>query len=125
MKILYQPWQELVIHEVHEMDVKSFLEGIANQVKASGQVGVVPMVNWVDGVAFIIGVLPETEDIVRDKLNGRLHYAFVSFTRTSYEPEKNVEMNGHKYVVRLQKAEMNRDLVDLADFLKRNFSQSK
>jgi len=34
-------------------------------------------VNWSDGVAFVVAPMPPTEDIVKESLGGRLHYASV------------------------------------------------
>lgn len=75
------------------------------------------MVNWVDGIAFVYALFPETPEVVQDKLNGRLHYAVVRFARTNYEPEKKITIGGTDYTVGLVKGEKNPLFVALAKFL--------
>ncbi|MDG7001336.1 MAG: hypothetical protein JRN15_19745 [Nitrososphaerota archaeon] len=74
-------------------------------------------VNWIDAVAFTFAPYPDTEDIVQDRLKGIVHYAFVNFTKTSFQPEKKVTYNSREYVVRMIKVEANRDFANLAKFL--------
>jgi hypothetical protein len=116
IKITYQPWKEIVVHEVHEMDVPRFLELVVTQAEAQSQ-GITPGVSWVDGIAFAFGMFPETPEVLRDKINGRLHYEIVNFTRTSYQPEKKIDIDGRDCIVRLVKGEKNPDFVALAKFL--------
>lgn len=123
VKITYMPWKEIVVHEVKEANVQQFLEMIVAQVEAMKQGGT-PIVNWVSDIAFVIGPFPDTPEVVSDKLNGKIHYGIVTFTRTSYQPEKRVTYGGREYMVRLVRAEDNPDFVDLASFL-RNFRRDQ
>ena len=120
-KITYTPWNEIVVHEVKESSVQQFLEGIVTQLAAQGQVGVVPAVSWVDGIAFVFGAFPDTPEVVKDKLDGKIHFALVNFTRMSYQPEKKVTVGNRDYIVRMIKAEENPDFVNLVSFLKEDF----
>ena len=118
MKITYTPYQELVIHEIIEQSNPSiFFEDIV-RLALSGAHQVQPSINWVDGVAFFIAPMAPTEEVVRENLAGRVHYASVLFTRTEYQPQVAVKIGNQDFTVRLRKAEDNPTLADLAVFLK-------
>lgn len=114
--ITYMPWKEIVLHEVNEMPIQQFLEWVVSQVEAQKQGGT-PLVRWVDGIAFAFGEFADTPEVVAEKLNGKIHWGIVHFTKTSYQLEKKVTWNGRDHVVRLVKAENNPDMVNVAKFL--------
>ena len=118
MKITYTPFQELVVHEIIEQSNPSiFFEDIV-RLALSGAHQVQPSINWIDGVAFFIAPMQPTEEVVRENLAGRVHYASVLFTRTDYQPQVAVKIGSQDFTVRLRKAEDNPTLADLAAFLR-------
>lgn len=123
IKITYAPYTELIIHEIVEQDNQSFFEDIVRQALASS-VHAEPSINWVDGVAFLANQMPPTEDIVKENLTGKVHYAAVVFTKIPYSNQVPVQIGTQEYNVRLRKADNNPVMVDLAKFLK-NFSLDK
>ncbi len=80
--ISYEPTEEIIVHQVLEYESKAFFEEVMRQNLAQ-QLSVIPTVNWIDGIAFSIWRFPETDDIVRDAMNGKLHLYSVAFTRVS------------------------------------------
>ena len=56
--------------------------------------------------------------VIEDELEGRIHYPFVIFAETSYEPQKRITVNGREVSVVLHKAEDNPVYQDLVKFLK-------
>ena len=116
VKVVYTPNTEIAVHEVIEEESSSFFEEIVRQMLAS-PVHVQPTVNWIDGIAFVVSPMPATEDIVRDNLAGKVHFAAVMFTRTGYLPQVSVKLASQEFSVRLRKAESNLTLVELARFL--------
>jgi hypothetical protein len=118
VKITYTPYTEIVVHEVVEQDNQSFFEDMVRQTLA-GQAHAEPSVNWVDGIAFVISPMPPTEDIVKENLNGRIHYAAVLFTKVDYRNQIVVRLGNQDYNVRLRKAGDNPRMTELSDFLKR------
>ncbi|HUI22876.1 MAG TPA: hypothetical protein VLY82_00605 [Nitrososphaerales archaeon] len=118
MKITYTPYQELVVHEIIEQsDPSVFFEDIV-RLALSGAHQAQPSINWVDGVAFFIAPMAPTEEVVRENLAGRVHYASVLFTRTEYQPQVAVKIGNQDFTVRLRNAGDNPTLADLAVFLK-------
>ncbi len=117
-KITYMPTEEVVVHQVLESDNKIiFFEDVVKQI-LTREIPVIPTVNWIDGIAFTILDFPDTEDIVREELKGRVHYSAVLFTRISYQSELVVNLGKEDIRVRLRKADNNPDFVDLVEFLK-------
>jgi hypothetical protein len=123
VKITYMPWNEIIIHEIREFDVQHFFETIITQLQAQGQTGLVPSCNWIDGIAFVLAFFPDSEEVVKEKLEGRLHYGAVHFTRMNYQHEKKAVVAGREYTLRLVKADDNPDLVDLVKSIKANFKE--
>jgi hypothetical protein len=112
------PTEEVVVHRVLESDDKViFFEDIVKQILVK-DIPVIPTVNWIDGIAFAILGFPDTEDVVREELKGRIHYSAVLFTKISYQPEIVVNLGKEDIRVRLRKADTNPDFVDLVEFLK-------
>ena len=119
VEVKYQPYKELIIHEVRKLTLANFLLMVASQVEAQKQ-GATPSVDWVDGVAFVKGEYapPVPPQVTEDQLKGRLHYPVVFFTETSFEAQKRVSLNGREIPIRFNKAEDNPVFRDLARFLK-------
>jgi hypothetical protein len=117
-KITYMPTEEVVVHQVLESDNKIiFFEDVVKQMLVR-EIPVIPTVDWIDGIAFAILQFPDTEDVVREELKGRIHYSAVLFTRIPYQPEFMVNLGKEDIRVRLGKADNNPDFVDLVEFLK-------
>jgi hypothetical protein len=116
-RIVYKPYDEIILHEVREMEIKDLMDALVSQLLAQGQAGVTPVANWVNGIAFYIGNFQETPDIIKEKLEGRIHWGFVGFARTSYQAEKKTTLAGRDYIVKFVKVDSNPDFVGLADFL--------
>jgi hypothetical protein len=114
---VYRPYREIVIHEMRELEVEPFMEGYVSQLLSQGQAGITPVATWIDGVAFYIGQFMETQELIKEKLEGRIHWAAVYYTKTSFQPEKKVTVSGREYVVKFNKGESNPDFVDLVQFL--------
>jgi hypothetical protein len=116
-RILYEPAEEIVVHQVLEYDNKSFFEEVMRQNLAQ-QVSVIPTVNWIDGIAFSVWRFPETDDVIRDALDGKLHLISVSFTRLGYQTHFTVNLANQEIKVPLRNAANNPNYVSLVAFLK-------
>jgi hypothetical protein len=120
-KITYMGWQEVVIHEIIEMDNERFFGDIAEgAVKAHNpqMPFIPPTVNWVNGIAFVVQSFPDTDDVVGEKLKGTVHYAVVVFTRLDYRATYPVVVGSETIPVRLNRKVANPIFLDMADYLK-------
>ena len=116
-RIIYEPAEQIVVHQVLEYDNKSFFEEVMRQNLAQ-QVSVIPTVNWIDGIAFSIWRFPETDDVVRDALNGKLHLFSVAFTRVGFQTHFAINLANQDIKVPLRNAANNPNFVALVGFLK-------
>ncbi|HME19704.1 MAG TPA: hypothetical protein VKF15_08225 [Nitrososphaerales archaeon] len=116
VKVSYEPYTDLVVHEIVEQDTQVFFEDMVRQA-LSNPAHVEPTINWAEGVAFVVAPMPPTEDIVKENLGGKIHYASVMFTRTPYQSQVPVKIGSQNYSARLRKAENNLTLAGLARFL--------
>lgn len=116
-KVTFAPCKEIVVHEVIEQESHALFEDMVRQALSS-PVHAEPTINWVDGIAFVVAPMPPTEDIVRENLEGKVHYASVMFARIPYQAQVPVKIGTQNYSVRLRKAESNATLSALAEFLK-------
>jgi hypothetical protein len=117
VKVRYEPYTDLVVHEIVEQDSQVFFEDMVRQA-LSNPAHVEPTINWAEGVAFVVAPMPPTEDVIKENLGGKIHYASVMFTRTPYQSQVPVKIGSQNYSARLRKAENNFTLAGLARFLK-------
>jgi len=118
MKITYTPYQEIVVHEIIEQKSPAvFFEDIV-RLALAGPHQAEPSINWIDGIAFFIAPMQPTEEVVRENLAGKIHYASVLYTRTEYKAQIPVRLGNQDFTVRLRRADDNPTLVELAKFLR-------
>jgi hypothetical protein len=117
VKVTYSPYREIVIHEIIEQESQVLFEDMVRQALSS-PVHAEPTVNWADGVAFVVAPLPPTEDIVKESLEGRLHYASVMYTKIQFQSQIPVKIGTQNYSARLRRADNNPHLAAVAKFLK-------
>lgn len=118
-KITYMAWEEIIVHEIVESDKEKFFRDIAEGAVRGHNPQmpfIPPSVLWANGVAFLVQAFPDTDDIIKDKLNGKIHYSLVVFTRTEFSKTRNVAVGKSGVDVRLEKP-INPTFLDLADYL--------
>jgi hypothetical protein len=112
----YQPWKRIVIHEIIKFPLQHFLSGASLGVSEGG-VGR-PLI-WVDGLILEINIFGETDDIIKEKLNGIIHYNAVSYAiQEKLQPEFKVSGNIRSPVIDVSN---NRIFKEMATWLKKNF----
>ena len=76
VKVTFKPWDEIIIHEAiqHSIDdlVKLFSVGVP--LGGLGQ----PLL-WANGIAFNHAGMPPTEDVIKEQLEGKVHWSSVRF----------------------------------------------
>jgi hypothetical protein len=77
IKISYEPFKEVVIKEYVRFDKIEDLIYIFAQLRAGGA----PVsLSWANGIVFIhSAIVPETDEVMEDFLNGKVYWANVSF----------------------------------------------
>lgn len=77
MDIIIEPWKKLVIHEVIEYKFEDWIKQIAFSSKTSG--GGIPTMQWANGIVLSPLNFPTTNEVVKEQLQGILHWSSVSF----------------------------------------------
>ena len=77
VKVTYQPIQEFVIHEMVKYNsVEDFLNIKTGNIPAGGSA---PPARWCEGILYEAFGLPPTQDVVKDQLQGILHFALLEY----------------------------------------------
>ena len=114
MEIRFEPWKELVIHEVLEREWNDWADAIINNLKAGG--GGIPTLSWADGIVFQAVPLPPTEKVVEEQIKGILHYSNATFAlKSNYEKSVRKE----QWTINLQDVSHNSIFAKLALELKK------
>jgi hypothetical protein len=76
VQVVYAPWKEIVIHEA----MKHLLQDLVNLQTLGVQPGGLgnPLL-WAEGVAFVHQGMPPTDDIIKEQMQGRVHWSNVRF----------------------------------------------
>ncbi len=89
VKISYSPIKELVVHEVVSVERDDLLRG---RITPAGNM---PLY-WCDGILFSFNSMPMTRDLVKEYLEGTIHWMEVHYTHMkNYEPI--VVLNDEQY----------------------------
>jgi hypothetical protein len=92
VKITYQPWEEIVIHEVVEYPLAALLE-MQSFGAPPGSMGRSLM--WTNGIAFAYAAMPVSDNVVAEQLKGRMHWASVVFAKMpAYETAALLQETG-------------------------------
>lgn len=76
MKVVYRPWEEIIIHE-------SILFSLEDLVQTRGlgatTGGIGRQLLWTEGIAFAPIGMPPTDDVVKEQLQGKVHWSGVEW----------------------------------------------
>jgi hypothetical protein len=112
----YQPWKKIIVHEVIKLPLQHFLSSASLNVPAGG---VGRPLRWVNGLIIEIQWLRETDDIIKEKLNGTIHYSALSYAvHENHQPEFKVSGN-----IRIPLVDVsgNKVFAELASWIKKEF----
>ena len=76
VKVTIKPWQEIVIHELIQHDLKNLLKlrGLGLSTRDIAQ----PLM-WAEGIVFSRFPMPPTDDIIKEQLQGIIHFSSFEF----------------------------------------------
>lgn len=114
MEIRFEPWKEVVLHEVLERKWDDWINVIINNLKAGG--GGIPIINWANGMVFQTTPFPSTEKVVEEQLKGIIHYSNVIF---ALKPNYEESVRKEQWTINLQDVSHNTIFVKLAEELKK------
>ena len=76
MKVIFKPWEEVVIHESIYYSLEDLVKLCTVGV---GPGGLAAPLRWAEGVVFRSSSMPSTDEVVRENLEGRIHLNSVSW----------------------------------------------
>lgn len=78
VEVVYQPWRKIVIHEI----VKYSLGDLVKlQVLGVELGGLAEPLLWTGGIAFSKSTMHETQDVIKEKLEGVAHWSSVEWAQ--------------------------------------------
>ncbi len=121
VKISYSPIEELVVHEVVEVQKDDLLR---ERITPSGNM---PLY-WCNGILFSFSSIPMTEEIVRDYLRGKIHWLEIHFTKEAkYTPVLTLSDEEYKATMSIRVIDTSKSKLhtELTKWLKTTITNSK
>ena len=76
VQITYKPWDEIVIHEATQQSLDELVKLLCVGVPPGG---IGKALLWSDGIAFTHDGMPATDEIIKEQLQGKVHWSSVRF----------------------------------------------
>jgi hypothetical protein len=76
VKVVFKPWEEVIIHESILYTFDDFVKICSIGVQPGGMT---PPLTWADGVVFRIGHMQPTDEVIKEQLEGKVHYGSVEW----------------------------------------------
>jgi hypothetical protein len=76
VKVTFKPWEEIVIHESICYPLEDLMKLCSIGVQPGGLA--VPL-QWAEGVVFRFMAMPPTDDVVKEQLEGKIHWSVVEW----------------------------------------------
>lgn len=114
----YQPWKKIIVHDVMKFPLEHFKSTHSLGVQQGG-VGI-PLI-WADGIVFDKNVFRDTDDIIKEKLEGKVHWSSLSYAiMEKYQSEFKVEGS-----IRIPVMNVGDNVVfrKMAEWIKNNFEK--
>lgn len=119
VRFRYQPWNEIVVHDVVKYPLEHFLSTHSLGVREGG---IGRPLNWADGIIFEHRNMPPTEDIIKEQLEGKIHWNALNYGIME-EYEKKLVMPGQ---VTIPVINMSNNIVfkEMAKWIKETFEKN-
>jgi hypothetical protein len=78
VKFKYQPWEEIVIHEVVEYPLEYFFTQATLGIP-EGEIG--RALSWSNGLIYTTSAIRPTEDVIKEQLQGIIHWASLHYAK--------------------------------------------
>lgn len=119
VKVNFKPWEEVVIHESIQYTLDNLVT-IRSLGVPPGQLG--RRLLWAEGVAFSHVGMPPTRDIIKENLQGRVHWSSVEWAiMPEFKPF--IEISQTKVRIPILDVSANEVLSTVAKWLKKSAKQ--
>lgn len=76
IKVTFRPWEEVIIHEAIKYSLPDLLRLAGFGVQPGG---LAAPLHWAEGVVFQFVPMPPTDDVVKESLQGKVHWLSVTW----------------------------------------------
>ena len=119
MKVIFKPWEEVVIHESIQYNLQNLVTMRSLGVPP-GQLG--RRLLWAEGVAFSHVAMPPTTDVIKESLQGRVHWSSVEWALMP-EFKPFIEISETKVRIPILNVSTNETMSTVAKWLKKPAKQ--
>lgn len=116
-KVIYQPREQVIIHEYSRY--KSIEDLIRSAFGGAPPGATVGPIKWVDGIALIQNAYPMTDAVIKELLEGKLHWDYVSFAPME-EYRNNIHMEDMRITASVINVSANPIFRAIARFIREN-----
>ncbi len=111
VEVEFSPIKKVIIHEIIKDDYKEFID-------LFNQPGNRTDIRWVEGVLFHFESTPKTPDIVRDQINGIIHWDVLNFTKME-KFQNEIKHPKHGAILQILNNSTNTVTVEIIKWLKK------
>jgi len=76
VRVIFKPPEEVIIHESIRYKLEDFVRLFSIGIKPGGMAN--PL-HWTEGVVFRVGHMQPTEDVIKEQLLGKIHWAVIEW----------------------------------------------
>jgi len=76
VKVLFKPWEEVIIHESICYSFEDMMKLVSLGVQPGG---LTQSLSWAEGVVFLHQGMQPTNEVIKEQLEGRLHWGVVQW----------------------------------------------
>lgn len=117
-EVSYEPRKKVIIHEYSQYNsVEDLIRSAFGGAPSGSTVGAI---KWVDGIALIQQAYPMTDIVIKELLEGRLHWDHVSFAPME-EYRRNIHVEDVRITATVINVSANPIFRDIAKFIRENF----
>jgi hypothetical protein len=116
VEFVVDEWKKIIIHEIIKYDLDTFFKvrmaGVPPRISAK------PLL-WANGVVFDRTPIASTDEVVKEQLDGMLHWSSLEFAfMPSYESKIKIADSSLEII----DVSPNKTFLDMADFLKKRWT---
>jgi hypothetical protein len=115
----YQPWQKIIVHEVVKFPLQYFISSHSLGVEAGG---IGKPLYWVDGLVFEKIAFEESDEAVKEKLEGKVHWNHLHYAIME-EYQSEIKISKGNIHIPVINASDHETYVEMAKWIKTNFEK--
>ena len=118
VEFVLNEWKKVIIHEISKYDLDDLLRLHTTGILPGGATR---SFLWANGVIFEHSNMPPTGDIIKEQLNGIIHWSSLQF---AFMPEYKTTIPFGTVSLQIVNVNSNRTFFEMASFLKEKYRES-